>query len=252
VNKKLYYGIIAVLVIGVVVIFSMIGVKMYTSKKAPKAPQLVKATPTSLSQMTDKMELYNETKNSWVTIYEGPTYRIDFITNEGLGVIEKAMRTYLKGKPLPKGTYTKLRLTKLRKRGKSKTVSYGGKTYPVTSRVTFIKDGQTIPCVNISKAIEQGISLPPIFTTTRKKFGKMKEMRKKSVIAAPFFKHERKKDRVIVTFTFREPFTITNPEQDTAKLKIKFDFKNVLLIDMKNKICWPIGGTPKCYATLEE
>ena len=260
-NKKLYYGIVAVLVIGVVVIFSMIGVKMYTSKKAPKTPQLVKATPTSLSQTTDKMELYNETKDSWITIHEGSTYNIDFMTNEGLGVVEKAMRTHLKGKPLSKVTYTKLRLKHIRGKGKKsikrngkkpKTVSYGGKTYPVTSRVKFIKDGQTIPCVTISKAMEQGVSLPPIFTTTGKKFGKMKEMRKKSVIATPFYKHERKKDKMIITFTFPEPFTVTNPEEDTAKLEIKFDFKDTLHIDMENKICWPIGGTPKCYATLEE
>ena len=257
-NKKLYYGIVAVLVIGIVVIFSMIGLASEEASKTPlliiKAP-LIKAAPTGLEAGITEMELYNETKNSWITIHEGYTCKVDLIKNKG--AIEKAMRTYLKGKPLPKGTYTKIRAIVTGRGVKdTKKISRFGRTYHTAPWIKFVKDDQIIPCVAAGIAIKLGEYPPPIYNddtpAARERFERMKRrMYKKNITETPFFKREMKKDSAIVTFTFREPFTITNPEQDTAKLKIKFDFKNMLLVDMKNKICWPVGPS-KVYATLEE
>ena len=226
--------------------------------KALKAPQLIKATPTAIEEDVTKVELYNETKNSWITIHEGYTCKVDLIKNEGLGTVEKVMRKYLGNKPLPKGTYTKMRATiDIKRMEELKTVSYMGETYYITPWIKFVKDGQNIPCVAPGIAMRLGDYPPPIFNNdtpaTRKMLERMKQMRKKGVMNTPFYNKERKKDGFIVTFTFPEPFTITNPEQDTPRLKIKFDFKDILRIDMKNKICWPVAaGTAKCHAILEE
>ena len=255
-NKKLYYGIITVLVIGILVIFSMIGLASEEASKTPpliiKAP-LIKASPTGLEAGITKMELYNETKDSWITIHKGSTYKVDFVKNEG--AIEKGMRRYLKGKPLPKGTYTKIR-TAVTGRGEkdTKAVSRFGKTYHTAPWIKFVKDDQNIPCVAAGIAIKLGEYPPPIYNddtpAARERFEMMKKkLYKKTVFDTPFYKREMKKDSASVTFTFREPFIITNPEQDTPKLKIKFDFKDMLLVDMKNKICWPVSAT-KCYATV--
>ena len=225
--------------------------------KALKAPQLIKATPTAIEEDVTKVELYNETKNSWITIHEGYTCKVDLIKNEGLGTVEKVMRKYLGNKPLPKGTYTKIRATIDRKRMEElKTVSYMGETYYIAPWIKFVKDGQNIPCVAPGIAMRLGNYPPPIYNKdipgAKEKFETMKKkLYKNGVFETPFFKMVRPKGSEIVTFTFPEPFTITNPEQDTAKLKIKFDFKNILCIDMKNKICWTVDA-PKCYAIVEK
>ena len=232
--------------------------EIHASKKALKVPQLIKATPTSFEPEIAKMEFYNETKDSWITIHEGYACKVDLMKNERLGVVEKVMRKYLGDKPLPKGVYTKMRATIDRKRKEElKTVSYDGKAYHIAPWIKFVKDGQIIPCIAPGIAMRLGNYPPPIFNNDTpaagKMLGRMKKMRKKGVMDTPFYNKERKKDGFIVTFTFPKPFTITNPEQDTPKLKIRFDMKDILRIDMENKICWPMAtGTAKCHATLKE
>ena len=250
-NKKLFYGIVAVLVIGIVVIFSMLGVKMYTSKKAVKAPALkpeearpptakiIPATPDNFIITAKKIELYNDTLNSWITIHDGYDYSGDLAKNGGTGVVEKAMKKYLGNKPLPNGTYTKVRSTNTRMNKIRATLSYGGKTYYTTTSTKPFKSGRAIVLSTTGPA-QIGTFIPPFFEPTQRE-GFKKGFDKQPAIEP---------DTAVVIFTLSPPFTITKPE-DTSKLKFKFDFTNILLFDIENKICWPVSG-PRLSITIED
>jgi len=231
VNKKLFYGIIAVLVIGIVIIFSMIGVKMYSSKKisevSPGEPtKIITATPENLIITTAKIELYNSTTDSWITIHDGYDYSGDLAKNGGTGVVEKAMKKYLGNKPLPNGTYTKVRSKNVRGSKIKASASYGGVTYyTTTSNKPFMNGGQAIVLSTTGPA-QLGNYMPPYFKPGKSHGGK--------------FEFKTNRDYATVVFNIK-PFTITKPE-DTSKLKFKFDWSGHLSFDIARKICWPEHG----------
>ena len=168
-------------------------------------------TPDVYEVTINKVELYNSTISSWVVVGEGDmTFDIAKVSAGGI------VGSYITDKPLPEGTYTKVRVRISRTMRIKGSASYGGNTYyTTTSTQSFGNQGQAVVISTTGPAQTGAIIVPA------------DENPPSHIVDGDYF---------IETNDLPSPFTITKGV--SKKLKIKFDVSGVLTFDNTNNICW--------------
>ena len=181
-------------------------------------------TPDFYEVVTNRMEIYNSTIDSWIKIIEGD-FTHDLVSPEGDERIRKAMEMYFGDRPLPKGIYTKLR-TRMHVTFKIKgSISYGDRIYYTTPFTQpFLVNKRAIALSTTGPAKTGTFTCPASLRIEEEGFRRWPDPGSKLYYLSEYI--------------LSPPLKIT--KKITAKeLCFKTDPTNTLLFDIKNKMCWP-------------
>ena len=182
-------------------------------------------TPLVYKVTVNKVEIYNSTTGQWVTIGEGDmTFDIASVS------AGQTVGGYVSGKPVPEGTYTKVRVTVSRHMWIKAHVSVGGTDY-YTSSTSQDFDLNAGPGEDIVKTVVATTN-PSLYT----------EGEVVSPSTSNGLHYQVIGDYFTDTQTLATPFTVKKGL--SKKIKIKFDVTNAATFYDGDNITPPWGTTP--------